>query len=144
MDRVSVEVRSKIMAAVRTRHGTAEKRMEGLLRSNRLSGFRRQWPVLGKPDYVWPQLRVALFIDGCFWHGCPCKRPPKQNARYWKEKIVANRRRDLRVSRRLRREGWTVLRVWECKVEQPFALSRIQRALGRNEKRRTPKSKLCL
>lgn len=129
MDRVSIEVRSKIMAAVRTRHGTAERRMEAVLRSNKLSGYRRQWPISGKPDYVWPKLRVALFIDGCFWHGCPCKRAPKQNARYWREKVVSNRRRDARVGRRLREEGWSVLRVWECKIASLRTLTRIERAL---------------
>ena len=130
MDRVSVEVRSKIMAAVRTRHGTAEKRMEALLRANRLSGFRRQWPIPGKPDYVWPKLRVALFIDGCFWHGCTCKRAPKQNARYWQDKVIANRRRDMRVTRQLRQAGWSVLRVWECSVSEDRTILRIARKIA--------------
>lgn len=129
MDRVSQKVRSKIMAAVRSRGGTAEHRMEVLLRANKLSGFRKQWPVAGRPDFAWPSTRVALFIDGCFWHGCPCKRPPKSNADFWKAKVLSNRRRDARVARKLRKEGWTVLRVWGCAVNAERTIARIIRTV---------------
>jgi DNA mismatch endonuclease, patch repair protein len=136
MDRVSTEVRSKIMAAVRSRGGITEQRMEALLRAKKLIGFRRQWPVAGKPDFAWPKLRVALFVDGCFWHGCRCKRPPKSNASFWESKVVSNRRRDLKVTRRLRKEGWTVLRVWECAVSADRTIARIARALLKQTEKR--------
>ena len=130
MDRVSQEVRSKIMASIRTFGGTTERKMEKLLRKRGIRGFRKQWPVAGKPDFAWPKSRVALFVDGCFWHGCPrCDRPSKSNTMFWKSKIVSNRRRDARVARKLRKEGWSVLRVWECKIAEERTLSRIMRAV---------------
>ena len=131
MDRVTREVRSKIMSSVRTSGGTTERKMEKLLRVRGISGYRKQWPVAGKPDFAWPKSRVVLFVDGCFWHGCPrCDRPSKSNTRYWKAKIVSNRRRDARVARKLRKEGWSVLRVWECKISEERTLSRIMRAVS--------------
>lgn len=135
MDRVSPEVRSKIMGSVRSRgNRSTEQRMERLLRQYHLKGYRKQWPVIGRPDFAWPKLKVALFIDGCWWHGCPrckrCKKPSKSNAAFWRAKVESNRRRDIRVSRRLREEGWKVLRVWECVVEHPRTISRLMRALA--------------
>jgi DNA mismatch endonuclease (patch repair protein) len=114
--------------------------MEALLRGRGIRGFKKQWPVAGKPDFAWPKLKVALFVDGCYWHGCPrCDRPSKSNRAFWKPKIISNRRRDLRVARKLRSEGWKVLRVWECRVGEETALSRIVRATqsrGVRERRR--------
>jgi DNA mismatch endonuclease (patch repair protein) len=139
MDRVSPEVRSKIMASVRSRgNRSTEQRMEKILRQLHLSGYRKQWPVTGKPDFAWPKFRVALFIDGCWWHGCPkckrCRTPSKSNAAFWQAKVASNRRRDARVSRRLRAEGWTVLRVWECLVEHRRTASRLVRTLCLSQK----------
>jgi DNA mismatch endonuclease (patch repair protein) len=129
MDRVSPQVRSKIMASVRTVGGGPERKMEALLRDNGIRGFKKQWDVAGRPDFAWPKKRVALFVDGCYWHGCPrCDRPSKSNRSFWKSKIVSNRRRDLRVGRKLRSEGWRVLRVWECRLNEERTLSRIVRA----------------
>jgi len=130
MDRVSQEVRSKIMASIHTFGGTTERKMEKLLRKRGIRGFRKQWPVAGKPDFACPKSRVALSLDGCFWHGCPrCDRPPTSNTMFSKSKIVSNRRRDARVARKLRKEGWSVLRFWECKIAEERTLSRIMRAV---------------
>ena len=132
MDRVSSTVRSKIMAAVRTSGGTTEVKMEKLLRIRGIRGYRKQWPIAGKPDFAWPKSRVALFVDGCFWHGCPrCDRPSKSNLDFWRPKLISNRRRDRRVSRKLRKDGWSVLRVWECRISEERTLSRIMRAVSR-------------
>jgi DNA mismatch endonuclease, patch repair protein len=131
MDRVTREVRSKIMASVRTSGGTTERKMEKLLRLRGIRGFKKQWPIAGKPDFAWLKPKVALFVDGCFWHGCPrCNRPSKSNLKFWTSKIVSNRRRDLRVSRKLRRDGWSVLRVWECRIEEKRSLARIMRKVN--------------
>ena len=120
------------MASVRTSGGTTERKMERLLRHRRILGFRKQWPVAGRPDFAWPKSKVALFVDGCFWHGCPrCDRPSKTNKTFWKSKIFSNRRRDVRVARRLRNEGWSVLRVWECRINEERTVARIIRALNR-------------
>lgn len=136
MDRVSPQVRSKIMASVRTAGGGPERKMEALLRDLGIRGFKKQWPVPGRPDFAWPKLKVALFVDGCYWHGCPrCDRPSKSNLAFWKSKIISNRRRDLRVGRRLRNEGWKVLRVWECRISEERTLSRIARAVQRTRRR---------
>jgi DNA mismatch endonuclease, patch repair protein len=135
MDRVSREVRSKIMAAVRTFGGTTERKMEALLRNQGISGFRKQFPVAGKPDFAWPKSKVALFVDGCFWHGCPrCDRPSKSNTTFWNTKIALNRRRDARVARKLRNDGWSVLRVWECRITERRTVSRIMRAVSRGSR----------
>lgn len=131
MDRVTREVRSKIMASVPSFGTTTERKMEAILRSDHVSGFRKHWSVAGKPDFAWPKAKVALFVDGCFWHGCPrCDRPSKSNLGFWRDKVTANRQRDLRVSRKLRRDGWKVLRVWECAVSDARTLRRIRRAVG--------------
>jgi DNA mismatch endonuclease (patch repair protein) len=68
-----------------------------------------------RPDFIFPQQRIALFIDGCFWHGCPkCYRQPKSRQAFWKAKVRRNRERDRFQTRALRKIGWRVCRVWEC------------------------------
>jgi DNA mismatch endonuclease (patch repair protein) len=133
MDRVSKATRSRIMASVRSKgNRSTEQLMAKLLRKAGLRGYRRHWKIAGKPDFAWPDRKIALFVDGCFWHGCrKCNRPSKSNVSFWREKVFNNRRRDLRVSRKLRREGWTVLRVWECAVESSRTMGRIRATLRR-------------
>jgi DNA mismatch endonuclease (patch repair protein) len=87
-----------------------------------------------KVDFVFRQVRLALFVDGCFWHGCPKHATkPKNNRAFWKEKLAGNRARDQRVKRRLRAQGWRVLRIWECALAKrpKVCLRRIQMALNR-------------
>jgi len=73
----------------------------------------------GKPDFAFGRARLAVFVDGCYWHGCPkCYRPPESNTGYWSEKFRRNKSRDRRVTAGLRRGGWKVLRVWEHEVEK--------------------------
>jgi DNA mismatch endonuclease (patch repair protein) len=130
MDHVSKEVRSKIMATVRSKgNRTTELALGRILWAAGLRGYRKQWPADGKPDFAWPRLMVAVFVDGCFWHGCTCKYLPRTRTKFWRDKIENNRRRDLRVSRRLRRAGWTVIRVKECAVFRPSTVTRISRAV---------------
>ena len=131
MDKYDKATRSKMMAAVRSKgNRSTELRLVTLLRQHRLRGWRRHYPVPGTPDFCWPRRRVALFVDGCFWHGCPrCRRAPKSNRAYWDAKVAVNMRRDKRVARVLRGQGWTVLRVWECQIEKPATIRRVERAL---------------
>jgi DNA mismatch endonuclease (patch repair protein) len=72
----------------------------------------------GRPDLVFPALRTVVFIHGCYWHAHSCQkgRIPAQNSRFWREKFAANRTRDQRNAQRLRRQGWSVLTVWECSL----------------------------
>ncbi|MBM3782776.1 MAG: very short patch repair endonuclease [Acidobacteria bacterium] len=130
MDHVSPEVRSAIMASVRSRENKSTERVVGRwLWENGLKGYRKHWPVKGRPDFAWPSIKVAVFVDGCFWHGCPCKALPKSNAEFWRQKIESNRRRDQSVSRHLRRQGWVVVRLTECAVRDGRGFERIRRAV---------------
>ncbi len=131
-DIVDSATRSRMMSGVRsTNNHSTELRLRALLRANRLSGWRRHLDLPGKPDFAWPADKVAVFVDGCFWHGCPkCYRAPKSNAVFWKCKIDTNRQRDRRVNRQLRAGNWKVVRIWECRVGQHSELARIARALS--------------
>jgi len=88
--------------------------------------------VHGHPDFVFRRERVAVFVDGCFWHGCPkCYRRPKSNRKFWDAKAARNRARDAEVTRALRRAGWTVVRIWEHALRHPGRIVwRLGRALG--------------
>jgi DNA mismatch endonuclease, patch repair protein len=108
--------RSRNMSAVRSNgNRSTEGKFRELLRSHRITGWRRNARVYGKPDFVFPRQHVAIFLDGCFWHGCPlgCRNIPATNHNFWTKKIETNRRRDQAVTRHLKRAGWAVLRVWE-------------------------------
>jgi DNA mismatch endonuclease (patch repair protein) len=76
---------------------------------------------LGKPDIVFKQQNLVVFIDGCFWHGCrQHSRLPKSNVAYWRKKINGNKRRDRRITHELRRQGWRVVRIWEHETRTRF------------------------
>lgn len=76
--------------------------------------YRVRSDVLGHPDITFPRLRIAVFVDGCFWHACPLHgKKPKANRQYWEPKLLRNAARDAAVTRDLTSDGWTVLRVWE-------------------------------
>jgi len=94
--------------------------------------FRIGHNLAGTPDIVFPRARLAVFIDGCFWHKCrKHSHMPKSNVGYWKKKFQGNKERDSRVNRKLKRQGWRVLRVWEHEVasELEFLSRSIKRAL---------------
>ena len=121
------------MARIRGKgNRTTELQMVSALRSARLGGWRRHMRLPGTPDLAFPKEKVALFLDGCFWHGCPrCYRPPKHNAAFWKKKLQRNRERDKRVAKQLRTMGWKVVRVWEHSIRSPNRIvSRLRRTLG--------------
>jgi DNA mismatch endonuclease, patch repair protein len=122
-ERLSKKRRSEIMAKVRSRgNATTELRLMRLLRRHKITGWRRHAPIFGRPDFLFQKTRVALFVDGCFWHGCPrCYSAPQSSRAFWRNKIQSNRRRDLIVNRRLKREGWKVIRIWECRLDRPSA-----------------------
>jgi DNA mismatch endonuclease, patch repair protein len=134
-DTVSKKKRSEIMRAVRSRgNRVTELVLVRLLRRVKINGWRRHAGLLGNPDFVFVKQKVALFVDGCFWHGCAkhC-RMPKGNSSYWNPKIASNKARDARVSRTLRRAGWRVLRIWEhdlARNKQDRCMMRITQALA--------------
>lgn len=85
-----------------------------------------------RPDFVFRKSRTAVFVDGCFWHGCPKHATkPKNNRAFWRKKLAGNRRRDELVTRTLRHAGWKVIRVWECDLAKrpEVCIRRIQRVL---------------
>lgn len=115
MDTVSRQNRSLIMAKILSRHNkSTELKLVEVLRRQNLIGWRRNVELLGKPDFIFYKSRVAIFVDGCFWHGCAkhC-RMPENNHDYWFKKIQRNKKRDKKVSIALRKKGWRVLRLWE-------------------------------
>lgn len=130
--RTTVE-RSRLMSKVRGRgNKSTELRLAELLRAGGVSGWRRHYGIEGTPDFAFRDRRIAVFVDGCFWHGCPrCHSTPKRNATYWDAKVIGNRARDRRVTRTLRSMGWTVIRLWECILLRTpsAAIRRISRAL---------------
>ncbi len=123
------ELRSAIMARVRSKgNASTEQRVVRLLRAYRLRGWRRGTKLPGSPDFVWWRERVVLFVDGCFWHGCPRHgETPRSRVAYWTAKLARNAKRDRAVSRALRGMGWVVVRVWECALTRPRAERTIVR-----------------
>lgn len=133
--KLSSEARSKILRAVPSEgNATTELRFASLLRTAKISGWRRRQNLFGKPDFVFRAQRVAIFIDGCFWHGCPhCSLVPRVNTGYWSPKLARNHQRDKEVSTHLRKTGWIVLRIWEHQLSRNpnRVLKRVQSILAR-------------
>ena len=136
--------RSRQMALVRGKgNKSTELRMLTILRTAHITGWRRQLPLPGRPDFSFPRERLALFIDGCFWHGCPtcARRAPRNNAAFWAAKIVSNELRDRRVNRELRSRGWHVLRFWEHGLsDSARVVARTRLALAKAAARRAQDS----
>jgi DNA mismatch endonuclease (patch repair protein) len=107
------------MAAIRSRgNKSTELRLVEILRAHTITGWRRGYPLPGRPDFVFPGERLAVFVDGCFWHKCPRHwRIPQTNLGYWRPKFERNTRRDRRNSLDLKRRGWSVLRLWEHQLK---------------------------
>lgn len=116
-----------------TKNVRTEVKLIGLMRKNRVGGWRRKQRIFGAPDFVFREQRVAVFVDGCFWHFCPKHgRLPKGNSHYWVPKLTRNRLRDRRVSRKLRAGGWKVVRIWHHELaNERRVVARLKRALGR-------------
>ncbi|MDD5141019.1 MAG: very short patch repair endonuclease [Verrucomicrobiales bacterium] len=136
--------RSELMSRIRSRgNKKTELALIQIFRQNKITGWRRNQKVFGKPDFIFRQARLALFVDGCFWHSCPKHgTKPKGNRAFWKNKFARNIARDKLVTRTLRRSGWRVLRIWEHDLHRATArratkkpqnetrlMRRIQRAL---------------
>ena len=121
--------RSDVMSRIRGRgNKDTELALVKLLRRNRITGWRRNQKVFGKPDFIFRKSRLALFVDGCFWHGCPKhSTQPKGNRTFWKNKFARNKARDLLVTCTLRAQGWHVLRIWEHELARKNEARLIRR-----------------
>ena len=109
------------MAAIRGQgNKTTEIAFTRQLRKNKISGWRRhQKGAYGSPDFLFPSAKVAVFTDGCFWHGCRkhCIMP-KSNKTYWNPKIEHNKKRDQEVNKFYKKKGWKAVRIWEHDIRK--------------------------
>ncbi len=128
MDTISREERSKLMSRVRSSgNKSTELRMIQQFRKLHIKGWRRNQAIFGHPDFVFPKRKVVVFVDGDFWHGHPrLGRIPKSNSAFWKAKIEANKARDRKVNRVLKKAGWNVIRIWESEIEKPSMQCKLQ------------------
>lgn len=137
-DTFSRRDRSRIMSRVRSKGNRAtELAMIAILRRHSITGWRRHQPLFGSPDFVFPKLRVAIFVDGCFWHSCPRHATmPASNFGFWQRKLARNKARDLLVGRTLRSQGWRVLRLWQHELKasnEKVCVKRILAAIGHSD-----------
>jgi len=118
------EKRSRIMARIRSNGNySTEVRFIRMMRQYGIAGWRRRTKLPGRPDFVFTKRKVAVFIDGDFWHGNPRKfRIPKSNCDYWERKIFGNKMRDRAVNKELKRLGWRVIRFWESSLNDEEAI----------------------
>lgn len=119
MDNLTKEQRRKNMRNIRSKGTKPELLIMGELKRRNIYFARHADSVVGKPDIVFRRKRIAVFIDSDFWHGHPSRLiMPKTNIGYWRQKIARNRRRDKEVNRKLKQDGWKVLRFWEYNVKR--------------------------
>jgi len=128
------EKRSEVMSRIRGKgNKDTEVALAKLFRAHGITGWRRHYPIEGKPDFAFPKHKLAVFVDGCFWHCCPKHgTQPKDNKAFWQAKLKANKARDRKVNRLLRANSWRVLRVWEHELAQVSitdVLSTIRRVI---------------
>ena len=123
------EERSEIMRAVKSRNTkSTEQTLLKLFVENGITGWRRGYDVKGHPDFVFLKKRVAIFVDGCFWHGHDCRNTrPSDNAEYWQKKRERNIQHDKEVTAAFEKRGWTVLRIWECELKKKNQAKTIER-----------------
>src|SRR5436305_1948809 len=110
--------RSHIMRQVKSsRNKSTELKLLKFFRDSEIKYWRRNYDLFGKPDFVFPKLKIAVFVDGCFWHGHNCRNTtPTANKSYWDGKILRNKQRDQNVIMHLAQIGWKVIRLWECEL----------------------------
>jgi len=124
------KTRSAIMGKIRSKgNKSTELRLIKVFDERGIKGWRRNYPVKGHPDFVFPKKRIAVFVDGCFWHGHDRRNTrPKENEDFWKAKREKNMSRDIAVTENFEKRGWTVLRIWECELKKknlPELLTRL-------------------
>lgn len=125
---------SALMSRIRSKDTAPERALRRLLAAAGVRGYRlnhRNTP--GRPDVTFVGRKVAVFVHGCFWHGCPhCQPPmPKTNSAWWRSKIGANKERDARKTATLKALGWRVVELWECRLRKrpQVQVQRVLRAL---------------
>lgn len=111
--------RSDIMSKVRSNNNkSTELALLKFFKENNITGWKRNYPVKGHPDFVFLDKKIAVFVDGCFWHGHDCRNNrPSDNAEYWQKKRERNIKHDKEVTAMFENRGWTVIRIWECELK---------------------------
>ena len=112
--------RSQIMKRVKSKNNkSTELKLIQIFKDNHITGWKRNYPVKGHPDFVFLDKRIAVFVDGCFWHGHDCRNTqPSDNAEYWNKKRERNIRHDKEITDLFEQRGWKVLRIWECELKK--------------------------
>lgn len=112
--------RSEIMSKIHSKgNKSTELKLIQVFRKNGIIGWRRNYPVKGHPDFVFMDKKIAIFVDGCFWHGHDCRNTrPSDNADYWSKKRERNMKHDREITELFERRGWTVIRIWECELKK--------------------------
>lgn len=131
MDVLTPVQRSRCMSRIRGKNTQPELMLRKELWALGLR-YRLHAPLPGRPDIVFARQRLAVFVDGCFWHGCPEHgAKPKSNGGFWRAKLAMNVARDRKQSALLRRAGWTVLRFWEHEIrrEMQSVIARVHEAI---------------
>jgi DNA mismatch endonuclease (patch repair protein) len=126
------ETRSAVMSKVRSKSNkSTELRLIEIFGEQGIKGWRRNYPVKGHPDFVFQKKRIAVFVDGCFWHGHDCRNTrPKNNSEYWANKRKRNMVHDKEVTAMFESRGWTVLRIWECELKNKNRGALIEKLKG--------------
>jgi DNA mismatch endonuclease (patch repair protein) len=141
LDRFDKATRSRVMSRSKS-SGTrsTEWKFRSLLMRSGIAGWKlgHKSGLAGNPDVLFGPSRIAIFLDGCFWHGCTrCRSIPATNRRFWTEKIQGNRKRDKKVVRMLRDKGWKSVRIWEheLKADTTAVLRKVLNARSQNANR---------
>ena len=114
------EKRSAIMRQVKSKKNkSTELRLIKIFKENGVTGWKRNYPVKGHPVFVFLKQRIAVFVDGCFWHGHDCRNTrPSANEEFWRKKRERNIKHDKEITELFESRGWTVIRIWECELKQ--------------------------
>ncbi len=131
VDIFTKEKRSQIMAAIKSKNTIPERLMVKSLKRRKIGKFVKGDRIFGHPDFIFPESKVAIFVDGRFWHGYGYSKNKRKLTPFWRSKIGDNIKRDKVVNNRLKREGWKVLRFWDYEVKRtPEAcLQKIEKAV---------------
>jgi len=114
-------ITSKIMSSIKAKNTKPELLLRKALWDSEIRGYRLHWKkVAGKPDIAFPGKKIAIFVNGCYWHRCPHCNPstPKTNVEFWENKFARNVARDTNKNLELVSQGWKVLTVWECELKK--------------------------
>lgn len=123
------EKRSEIMSIIRSKgNKSTELKIIQLFKDNNIIGWRRNYKVKGHPDFIFIKRKIAIFVDGCFWHGHDCRNTrPADNSDYWQNKRERNIKHDKEVTALFESRGWTVIRIWECELKKSNASQLIKK-----------------